>query len=100
MGADTTPSGRTVRIVPLFSVTRKLPSGRNWSPQGAFRRFVIVSTVNFGDGFDGAGASVCPAKAGLGLGAVAGCPAADAASSESVTVKNAQCFMGCILSAI
>jgi hypothetical protein len=59
MGPDTTPSGLTVRMVPLFSVTRKLPSGRKASDQGAFNLAVMVSIVNFGDGFAGAGASVC-----------------------------------------
>ncbi len=61
-GADTTPSGRTIRIVPLASVMRKLPLGRNAMLHGPLSRLVTVSTVNAADGFDGAGAFVCPAK--------------------------------------
>ena len=68
MGADTTPSGRTMRMVPMPSVTRKLPSGRNTSDHAPPILAVMVSTVNAGEGFVGAGAVVWPGKAGLGWG--------------------------------
>jgi hypothetical protein len=67
MGAETTPSGRTILIVPMLSVTRKLPSGRNARDQGLVSRAVIVSTLISADGFDGGGASVWPGNAGFGF---------------------------------
>src|SRR5581483_4215763 len=72
IGADTTPSGRTMRISPRLSVTRKLPSGRNANDQGLVSLVVMVSTTSFGDAFDGAGAFVCPGNAGCGCGCVEG----------------------------
>src|SRR5438105_1791610 len=68
MGADTTPSGRIVRMVPVLSVTRKLPSGRKARDQGAFSRAVSVSTATWGEGLGGAGASLWPGNAGRGFG--------------------------------
>src|SRR5262252_7027624 len=68
MGVSTTPSRRTIRIVPALSVTRKFPSGKKAIDQGEFRRAVIVSTFTGAEGFAGGGASVWPAKAGLGFG--------------------------------
>src|ERR1700704_1717637 len=68
-GADTTPSGRTIRIVPALSVTRKLPSGRNATHHGPLSLVVTVSMVNAGDGVAGGGALVCPGNAGLASGA-------------------------------
>src|SRR6185369_1443388 len=67
-GAETTPSRRTIRMVPPLSVTRKLPSGRKASENGELRRLVMVSTFSAGEGFAGFGASVCLGKAGFGLG--------------------------------
>ncbi len=42
MGADTTPSGRTIRIVPMPSVTNKFPSARNASDHGPLSRLMMV----------------------------------------------------------
>jgi hypothetical protein len=54
IGFETTPSRRTVRIVPVPSVTRKLPSGRNAIDHGPLSRVVIVSTFSAGEGVEGA----------------------------------------------
>src|SRR5678816_2588371 len=67
-GADTTPSGLTIRIVPAFCVTRILPSGRNAIAHAPVSPPAIVCVANGGDGFAGRGASVWPANAGLGSG--------------------------------
>jgi hypothetical protein len=52
-GADTVPSAFTTRIVPPFSVTRKLPSGRKAIDHGEVRRSVMIRVWN---GADAAGA--------------------------------------------
>src|SRR5688572_2883303 len=54
-------------MVPPFSVTRKVPSGRNASDQGEVNRSVTICVWN-GAEAGGAGASVCPVNAGLGSG--------------------------------
>src|SRR5215475_1092475 len=65
MGADTEPSAFATRIVPPFSVTRKVPSGRNASDHGEFKRSVKICVWKGGEG-GGAGAFVCPGNAGFG----------------------------------
>src|SRR5262245_19405809 len=63
-------------MVPPPCVIRKLPSGRKAMAHAPVSPVAIVSTLNGGDGFDGAGASVWPGKAGVGSG--------DCAASGSV----------------
>jgi hypothetical protein len=57
----------TIRMLPMLSVTRKLPSGKSAIDQGEVSLAVMISTLTGGDGFDGAGASVWPGKAGFGF---------------------------------
>jgi hypothetical protein len=45
-------------MVPILSVTRKLPSGRNAMDHGVVSLAVIVSTVICGEGLAGGGAFV------------------------------------------
>src|SRR5678816_1809848 len=67
-GADTTPSGLTIRMVPAFCVTSRLPSGRNAIAHAPVSPVAIVCVLNGDDALAGRGASVCPGKAGLGSG--------------------------------
>src|SRR5215475_3890662 len=93
MGADTDPSAFTTRIDPPFSVTRKVPSGRNASDHGALRRSVTICVWNGAEGC-GAGAFVCPGNAGLGSGDCA-TSVATAAVIRTNTAKLVAAFFEC-----
>jgi hypothetical protein len=54
-------------MVPMLSVTRKLPSGRSAMDHGVVSLEVIVSTAICGEGFAGGGAPVWPGNAGFGF---------------------------------
>jgi hypothetical protein len=56
-----------MRMRPMLSVTRKFPSGSSATDQGLVSRLVMLSIFGIGEGLDGFGASVWPAKAGFGL---------------------------------
>src|SRR5437773_11898770 len=67
-GADTTPSGLTIRIIPAFWVTSRLPSGKNAKAQAPWSPSATCWTTKGDDGLAGRGASVWPGNAGFGLG--------------------------------
>src|SRR5213593_2968400 len=94
IGAETTPSGLMVRIAPLLSVTRKLPSGKKANDHGPLSRAVIVCTEKAAEGFAGGGASVWPANAGFGLN-VCACTAGSIAAV--MAIATAVIFMGNLL---
>src|SRR6266404_6649687 len=66
-GAEMDPSGRTMRMLPEFSVTRKLPSGRKEIDHAPLKPVAMVCTLTGGEALAGGGASVWPANAGFGF---------------------------------